>query len=231
MDQPELVTLHVWRVPPRRVPAALVRVARDPRAVRATPGVRFAKLLGTGAGRTFGLREADPCRWALLTAWHDAGAAARFEDGAVVGRWAAMATESCRITLRPLRSTGRWSRRAPFGDPVPPAWSGPVAAITHSRLALRRAVAFWRAVPPVAAQLRDQPGVCLAMGIAEAPLGVQGTFSVWDDERSLRGFAYSGRHAAAIRRTPVERWYAEELFARFAVLAADGSVDGRTVLA
>jgi hypothetical protein len=72
----------------------------------------------------------------------------------------------------------------------------------------------------------------LAIGIGEAPIGVQGTFSVWESARALQSFAYAGAaHADAIRRTPVRRWYAEELFARFAVLSASGTVDGRDPLA
>jgi hypothetical protein len=84
----------------------------------------------------------------------------------------------------------------------------------------------------VAAALREQPGLRLAVGIGEAPVGLQGTFSVWESAAALRGFAYAGAaHAAVIERTVPERWYAEELFARFAVEAAEGTVDGRDPLA
>ena len=38
-------------------------------------------------------------------------------------------------------------------------------------------------------------------------------------------------HQAVVARTVPARWYAEELFARFAVEATDGSVDGRDPLA
>jgi hypothetical protein len=229
---PELVTLHLWRVPRGGVPAAVARMAVDPRRVRATPGLRFAKLLGTGSGRTFSARDADPRRWALLATWTDAGAAAAFDRSAVVRRWERLAEESWRVRLRPLAARGRWSRREPFGAPAGGRWDGPVAAVTRARIAPRRTRAFWRAVPPVSADLAGTRGLRLSLGIGEAPVGLQGTFSLWDDARALREFAYAGdAHRAVVARTPAEGWYSEELFARFAVLGADGSVDGRDPLA
>jgi hypothetical protein len=49
---------------------------------------------------------------------------------------------------------------------------------------------------------------------------------VWRDPASLVGFAYrQPEHQAAVDATPVRRWYAEELFARFAVLDVDGDRD------
>ena len=228
---PALVTLHLWRVPRAAVPAALLRMARDRGRVRRTPGVRFAKLLGTGDGRTFTVRDADPLRWGLLTTWVDAAAAEAFERSPVVRAWEDDAVESCRVDLRPLSARGRWSGRAPFGDPVPERVRGPVASLTRARLRPRSAAGFWRAVPPVSADLRDRPGLRAALGIGEAPVGLQGTFSVWDSAEALRDFARAPAHADVVRRTAPERWYSEELFARLALVGGRGTLDGRDLLA
>lgn len=219
MEAPPLVTLHLWRVTPGRVPSALLRMASDRRALRGAPGLRFAKLLGTGKGRTFTPRDADLRRWGLLAVWDDAGAADAFEGGVVSRRWDRIAAERWSARLRPLSSRGRWSRREPFGRPPAAPWDGPVAAITRARLVPARAMTFWRASPPVAADLREADGLRLALGIGESPIGLQGTFSLWDSADALNAFAYRRpRHVAVIERTRSEGWYAEELFARFAVL-------------
>ncbi len=221
-----LVTLHLWRVSPRDVPKALGRMAIDRRRARRVPGVTFAKMLGTGSGRTFTVRDADPLRWGLLTVWEAEG------DSPVVRSWDRLAQESWRVDLRPLVSRGRWSGREPFGTPVPQPHAGPVAAITRARLTPRKALTFWRAVPPVSAVLRRTPGLLAAIGIGEAPVGLQGTFSLWSSADALRDFAHrEAAHTDVVRRTEEEGWYAEELFARFAVLGSEGTLDGRDPLA
>jgi hypothetical protein len=227
---PALVTVHLWRVAPAQVPAALLRMALDRGRVRRTDGVRFAKLLGTGDGRTFTPRDADPLHWGLLATWADEAAARAFEDGPVARAWGRVAHERLRLDLRPTVSRGRWSGRQPFGDPVPAREDGPVAAVTRARLRTAATARFWSAVPPVSEDLRRSPGLRAAVGIGEAPLGLQGTLSVWDDARALREFAHRGAaHQDVIGRTPREGWYAEELFARFAVVGAEGTLDGRSV--
>lgn len=209
----------------------MVRVATDRRPLQRAAGLRFAKLLGTGKGRTFTVRDSDPTRWALLSTWTDGDAAANFERSAVARRWQRIAVERWRCDLVPLSSRGRWARRQPFGVPNAAGWDGPVAAMTRARIRPSRAVAFWRAVPPVAADLPGRPGLRAAIGIGEAPIGVQGTFTVWDSAAALHDYAYRRpAHVAAVRRTAQERWYAEELFARFAVVASTGSLDERDPL-
>jgi hypothetical protein len=222
-----VASLHLWRVPTIAVPRALGHVAADHVRLRRQPGLRFAKLLGTGTGRTFTPRDADPRRWALLTVWDDEAAADRFDDGRVVARWRRIAEEEWMARLRPLAARGRWSRREPFGSPPLRPWDGPVAALTRARLVPWRARRFWRAVPPVSEELHRAPGLLLALGIGEAPLGLQGTFSLWTSSAALNDFAYQRpAHLDAVRRTGVEGWYAEELFARLALLSSRGTIGG-----
>jgi heme-degrading monooxygenase HmoA len=58
-------------------------------------------------------------------------------------------------------------------------------------------------------------------------VGLQGTFSLWESASALKEFASAEAHAAVVARTEPERWYAEELFARFAVVGSRGTLDGR----
>jgi len=231
---PPVVTLTVWGVAARRVPAAVARMGLDRLHLRGIPGLRFAKLLGTGDGRTFTLRDADLLHWALLTVWDDDPAADRFADEVTHRRWHAISDEQLDVRMSPLASRGRWARREPFG-PIdvrlgPPA-AGPVASITRARLRPSRALSFWRAVPPVSAELASVAGLNLAIGIGEAPIGLQGTFSLWQSNAALNDFAHRRpAHADVIRRTEPERWYCEELFARFAVRSVTGTFAGQAPL-
>jgi hypothetical protein len=226
----QLVTLHVWRVPPAAMPRALWRMAVDRGRLRRTPGVSFAKLLGTGRDLRFGPADADPTRWAAVIAWDDAAAADRFDDSPAGRAWGAIAAARCRLTLRPVTSRGAWAGRSPF-DAVPERAAaqktdGPVLVLTRARLRARQAVTFWRTIPTVAAPLPHAPGLVAAFGVGEAPLGWQGTVSVWRRTADVAGFAYrQPEHRAAVAATPVRRWYAEDLFARFAVLDVDGDRD------
>jgi hypothetical protein len=218
-----VVTVHVWDVTSARVLPALWHVAADRRRLPA--GMTFGKLVGTGSGRTFTPRDADPHRWGLVAAWRSESALAAAEEGSrLLDGWRDRAVRTSRIVLRTLSSRGQWAGRAPFAPPpqAPAPWTGPVAAVTRARLRWPAARRFWAAVPAVTTDLRQAPGLRFALGIGEAPIGLQGTFSVWQAAVALQDFAYAtAAHRDVIARTPIEKWYAEELFARFAVLEAD----------
>ena len=216
----QLVTLHVWRIPRRLIPVAFARMSVDPWRLRRTPGVRFGKLVGTGTGDAFGPGDAELTRWAAVIAWD--GTADHFDRTPVGRGWARLAEASARIDLTPLVSRGSWSGAEPFAATGRRA-DGPVLALTRARLRPSRALTFWNAVPPVAAALRDAPGLLARFGLGEAPVGWQGTVSVWRSATDLMRFAYrQPEHRAVVERTPVDRWYAEELFARFAVRGVHG---------
>jgi hypothetical protein len=140
----------------------------------------------------------------------------------VIRSWQKICKKEYRVILKPISSHGFWSRKQPFSvenfD-----WSAKIAAVTRARIVWRKNLIFWRAVPPVTESLHQSPGLLNAIGIGEAPIGLQGTFSVWKDAASLRDFAYKGRaHSEAIKATSAQQWYSEELFARFAVIEERG---------
>lgn len=225
-------SFHVFRVGPAAVPRAVARMALDRGPLRRTRGLRFGKLLGTGSGRTFTMRDADPTRWGLFAVWASRSDLDRFETNSSVLRgWHRMAVERWRVELRVLHSAGRWAGVDPFEGATADAGDGPVAALTRARIKWRLATQFWKAVPPVSAALHAQPGLRAAIGFGEAPVGLQGTLSIWDSAASLTDFAYRGAaHRAAIKATADRGWYAEELFARFTVVRSCGTIDGRNPL-
>ncbi len=229
-DAAPTVLLHVWRV--RRPAVAMLRMGLDRVHLRRS-GASFWQLLGT-AGDGFGLGDADLHRWALLTCWPDERAAAGADVLRTVRSWDAIADERARLQLRPVGTRGRWAGQAPFGPdtdpPAPGSLTGPVAALTRARVRGASARRFRTDVPAVASELAAADGLRFAMGVGERPTGLLGTFSLWDDDASLRGFAHrSSAHVAVARRSRQERWFGEELFARFAVVDARGTLDGRPV--
>jgi hypothetical protein len=225
---PAVVSLHLYGVHGTDVARALTRMAVDRSRVRRLPGATFVKLLGTGSGRTFTPRDADPGHWGVLACWRDDDGPRRYEQSASHAAWSRICDEQGRLLLRPLASRGTWAGRTPFGDPVPHRWDGPVAAITRARIRPRQWRTFWSAVPPVSGDLRAVDGLRLAVGIGEAPVGLQGTFSLWDDNAALTQFAHRrSPHVEVMRRTHDVQWYAEELFARFAVVDVRGTLHGR----
>ena len=206
-----VVTLHVWRVPATRVPQLL----RDAR--RRQPGMLFSKALGTGRG--FLPHQPDLTRWARLTTWSREPAHEPLP----------YATEEWRVDLRPVRSRGRWAGKEPFGEPSEEL-AGATAVLTRARLRATRAARFYAAVPAVTRSLDTASGVRVSLSLGEAPIGLQGTFSVWDSPAALQAFARTGAHRDVITRTTEVGWYAEELFARFAVVGSAGTLDGRDPL-
>ena len=227
---PAVVSLHLYGVDGLGVAKALGHMGFDRRPLRRLPGATFVKLLGTGSGRTFTPRDADPHHWGVLACWRDADGPERYEASNSHRSWSHISHEQARILMRPLASRGTWAGRTPFGDPIAHRWDGPVAAVTRARIKPSQWRTFWSAVPPVSGDLSVVEGMRLALGIGEAPVGLQGTFSIWDSGAALTEFAHRrSPHVEVMRRTHDVRWYAEELFARFALLDVRGTYDGRPV--
>ena len=226
---PPVVVVHLWGVGMRGLPGSLLRMATSRRGVRRGHGLRFAKLVGTGSGQSFSVRDADLRHWGLISAWDDEADVRVFEQGAVVTDWDHHSFEKARFVLDPIHSRGQWSGTNPFAPGRKPPGDGPSAAITRARVRTSQWRLFSSAVPPVAAAAHDTGGLLLSTGIGEAPIGLQGTFTVWQDNASLRRFAVGAEHQKVVDQTEQTGWYAEELFARFSVRSAMGNFCHRPV--
>ena len=216
-----MIIAYFWRIKPSAVPFAFLAMAIDRFALSRSANVGFYKSLGTGKGETFTPADANTLRWGLIAQVNDIEA---FDHSLVVKRWRKNSVDEFRAILEPISSHGQWAGKEPFVASVKD-WTGPVAAITRARIKWHQNFRFWRSVPPVTISLKSAPGLMAAIGIGEAPIGLQGTFSLWESSDAIKNFAYKGAaHQKAIADTATYNWYSEELFARFAVKDMRGTI-------
>jgi hypothetical protein len=227
-----IASLHLHRVHGLGIAKSLAHMALDRRDLAEVEGLRFWKLLGTGSSDTFAVRDADPSVWGFFGVWESNDAQARFiEAGRVAKAWTKRSDEQWSMVLQPLRWKGSWAGQDPFEGfvtseaPV----DSPIAVLTRARVKPRQWRSFARAVPAVAHAMKMAEGLRFSLGIGEAPIGLQATFSVWESPAAISAFAYHGAaHRLAIQQTATSGWYGEELFSRYGVLAEQGRITGVT---
>jgi hypothetical protein len=219
-----ITVIYFWRIKRSNIPFALFRMAIDRTLLRRRNGVTFAKMLGCGKGETFTPRDADPTRWGCLVVIPENQLAA-LDSSSTIRTWRNKSISEFRVVLDPIAATGMWSKQKPFETSAPANFDGQVVAITRARIKASQTMRFFKSVPPVTASLHSSPGLISTIGIGEAPIGLQGTFSLWESMQAIKDFAYKGAaHQKAIAQTAEFDWYAEELFARFAVQEIRGTI-------
>jgi hypothetical protein len=222
---------YFFTVRAKSIPFAFMSMAIDALRARAFTGISFTKMLGTGSGETFTPSDANLYRWGMVVVINKDRISA-FDQSSIIRGWRKRSTSEFRAVLNPISSHGLWAKKNPFDFTalqVNP--NARIAAITRARIKWSKNFIFWRSVPPVVTDLHQSPGFIAGIGIGEAPIGLQGTFSLWESAAALRDFAYRGAaHQKAIAQTKEIDWYAEELFARFEVLELRGEISSNPTM-
>ncbi|MGY3087243.1 heme-degrading monooxygenase HmoA [Hymenobacter sp. UYAg731] len=230
-----LTTLTVFTLKTGHRRWALAQMGTAPPRLKRVPGLRFFKLLGSGAANGFGLWP-NFDRYGFMAVWDDvARAEAFFSRHPLWAAYEQRSAEQWTVRLAPIKAQGLWDGQNPFdyhASAVSAPPNTPVAVLTRASIRWRKAPRFWKFVEPTSAALAHAAGVRAAIGLGELPIIRQATFSVWESAQAMQEYAYKDvTHREVIKLTRRENWYGEELFARFQVLGSAGTIDGREPLA
>lgn len=205
------------------------RIMRGGQSFRGLPGLRFAKALGSGFEGGFGLRPSRSRQGVFAVFASELAADQFLAQSATLAAFRARSSELCIVKLRAWSSRGSWggqtlqpSAAMPMNGDV----NVPVAALTRASIHPKSALAFWRKAPPAQEALARAPGCRLAVGLGEAPLLRQATFSVWDSVAAMDAYARSGAHLEAIRASQREGYFSESMFVRFVPVTVQGRWNG-----
>lgn len=222
-----LAVLLVDHLPQHRAWAWL-RLARGPAGLRGTPGLRFAKVMGSGEDGGFSLRPSGTHQ-GLLCLFDDLDQARAFLDGPVADAYRQRARQWWSGLMSVSSSRGSWdgcawgvTPAAALGSASVLAAGEPIAVLTRASIRPYKAASFWRRSPRTERAIAEAEGCDLAMGLGEAPLLRQCTFSVWRDMPSMIAFAQTGAHGRAAESAWREGHFSESLFVRMRLLASAG---------
>jgi spheroidene monooxygenase len=201
------------------------RLVRQRAPLRGTPGLGFAKVLGSGRDGGFGMAPGLQHHGLFLVFDGEANARRFVDTSPLLAAYREHAAECATAVLRATSSRGSWSGAAMDVTAEVPT-QGPVAALTRASIRPRHAAEFWRHSPAAQDALARSPGCHLAVGLGEAPLLRQATFSLWSGVDAMTAYARHGAHGQAARASVGGGWFSETMFVRFAPLALAGHWKG-----
>lgn len=214
------------------------------------PGLTMVKVMGSGHGGGFSLRPSATHQGLICTFSH-LDLALRFLEGPAVQSYRSRARECWTGVMSVQSAKGLWDKQAwqasspeSLGSRSKGNGEGegegegegdneaapraPFAVLTRASIVPTKAMAFWRYAPAAQADLGQADGCLLAMGLGEAPLVRQCTFSLWQDTASMLNYARQGAHQVATAAAYKHQFFSESLFVRMQVLHMAGVWMGRS---
>jgi hypothetical protein len=196
-------------------------------SLKKTKGLQFYKLLGSGK-ENFDPRP-DWSVYGLLQVWESEPDAQHFfDDSSLYKRYVTHSERQLTFYMKSIKAHGLWSQ----GNPFEPSSSldennAYISVITRATVKLSMLKKFWDYVPTSQLDLVDNPNLLFTAGVGERPVTQMATFSLWNDARALKKFAYRGQnHRHAVQQTQALQWYKEEMFTRFQPYRINGSWKG-----
>ncbi|AUC79355.1 DUF3291 domain-containing protein [Nonlabens sp. MB-3u-79] len=190
-------------------------------------GLEFYKLLGSGK------KNFDPLPdwgvYGLLQVWdNEASAKDFFAEAKLYKRYVNHSAQQLTFYLKSIKAHGQWSKQNPFeSSDLLDENNEMIAVITRATIKLRMLKKFWDYVPISQKDLVDNPSLLFTAGVGERPVTQMATFSLWEDARALKKFAYrSQNHRHAVQQTQALQWYKEEMFTRFQPFKITGQWSG-----
>jgi hypothetical protein len=196
-------------------------------AMRNIPGLTFFKSLGSGRNGGFQIVPGLGYQ-GLFCVFTDEAAADNFiETSRMLRAFHANGRSVFQTKLRAYSSRGSWSGVAPFHVSAEVPHAGPIASLTRASIRPSKAWRFWRHSPTSEASLTAAGGCILSVGLGEAPVFRQATFTIWEDQAAMDRYARSGAHLDAIRAARSEGFFSEDMFTRFVPYSMTGHWNGR----
>lgn len=225
--EPMTCTLTVVRYPKFLAFAGILSMAFFRVVLWFSPSLTFWKLMGCGKNGTFD-KKPDWRQWAVLLVSQNAART----PGFLHRWWTFFRCEKWELTLQPIEGFGTWNRKECFGSlPRQTEYDGMIAVLTRATIRAGKLKRFWQHVDPVAKHMYTAEGFVTSLGIGEMPWIRQATFSVWESKAQMKQFAHKlTDHADVIRKTRNENWYSEEMFVRFRIRNASGTLHGKDPL-
>ncbi len=208
-------------------------------------GLLFAKVMGSGEGGGFGLRP-SATHQGLIFVFDGLTSASDYLKSKEFGAYKEKTREFWQGILSVNSCRGSWNKQSwqtndlliehnksqamsnqQFKEMAQPLQENYVASLTRGSIRPAKAVAFWRFAPPAQVDLNKAPGCELAVGLGEAPLLRQCTFSLWTSSQSLIDYAHQGAHLKAIAAAKKHSFFTESMFVRMKVLHMCGNWMGK----
>ena len=176
-------------------------------------GQRFIKLLGTGSNNGFSFIP-DFSNYVMISSWKNDQFREKFiQKNKLMKSILKRCHERIELKIDPYDYKGSWNNINPFENQSNYR-KGKILIITRARVKLKKILEFLFSTFKASNSIKDSNAIYYK-GVGELPIIEQSTISIWEDEETMKTFAYrNSEHLKIISKAKKKKWYSEELFVR-----------------